>query len=351
MQAIPQPDRDPLQRRLRQAPRPRSGSDGRAPRARRRAPPRHRRDASTRRSSGVGLAVDGDAHAEGMSVHPRIRMARRRRRQEMGGLEGELFIDAHGSRLGDFARRCQGAITAARAACGSAGSSAIWDGRGNSQSAARRLAGELRALRPSAAAGNGAKSSAFERARVERRLRIDELQLIARALHERQRRPSGSRRSSRSSAAPAACRWSRWRSRSRRACSAAISASSTCSIGSPPVSTTKGGVPELPRQAARQARGQRHPASANLPPPGPSVPTKSVSQKLQVAVCAILLAAGPEIAAGEAAEHGRPPGLRAFALQRVEDLLDRVHGRNLALHGFRRKAQVLLAATRSRVRR
>jgi hypothetical protein len=35
-------------------------------------------------------------------------MALRHRRQEMGGLEGELFVDAHGSRLGDFARRCQG---------------------------------------------------------------------------------------------------------------------------------------------------------------------------------------------------------------------------------------------------
>ena len=51
----------------------------------------------------VGLAVDGDAHAEGMSVHPRIRMTGRRRRQEMGGLEKEFFIDAHGGCLGDFA--------------------------------------------------------------------------------------------------------------------------------------------------------------------------------------------------------------------------------------------------------
>src|SRR5688572_4156829 len=29
---------------------------------------------------------------------------------------------------------------------------------------------------------------------------------------------------------------------------------------------------------------------------------------------AVYLAAGPQIAAGKAAEHGRPPGLRAFAL-------------------------------------
>ena len=39
---------------------------------------------------------------------------------------------------------------------------------------------------------------------------------------------------------------------------------------------------------------------------------------------AVGLAAGPQIAAGEAAEHGGPPRLRAFALQRVEDLLDRI---------------------------
>src|SRR5581483_4455095 len=39
---------------------------------------------------------------------------------------------------------------------------------------------------------------------------------------------------------------------------------------------------------------------------------------------AVLLAAGPEIAAGKAAKHGRAPGLAAFALQRLEYLLDRI---------------------------
>ena len=38
----------------------------------------------------------------------------------------------------------------------------------------------------------------------------------------------------------------------------------------------------------------------------------------------VLLAAVPEVAAGKAAEHGRPAGLQAFALQRVEDFLDLV---------------------------
>ncbi len=41
-------------------------------------------------------------------------------------------------------------------------------------------------------------------------------------------------------------------------------------------------------------------------------------------VRAIFLAARPQVAAGEAAEHGRAPGVRAFALQCVEDFLDRV---------------------------
>jgi hypothetical protein len=37
-------------------------------------------------------------------------MTGRRRRQEMCGLEGELFVDTHGSRLGDFVRPCQGGL-------------------------------------------------------------------------------------------------------------------------------------------------------------------------------------------------------------------------------------------------
>src|SRR5262245_18107026 len=43
----------------------------------------------------------------------------------------------------------------------------------------------------------------------------------------------------------------------------------------------------------------------------------------------IRLAALPAIAAGEAAEHGRAAGLHAFALERVIDFLYRIHGPNL----------------------
>src|ERR1700730_7011326 len=40
---------------------------------------------------------------------------------------------------------------------------------------------------------------------------------------------------------------------------------------------------------------------------------------------AVLLAAGPQIAASKTTEHGRTAGLRALALQREEYLFDRVH--------------------------
>src|SRR4029453_1284687 len=44
---------------------------------------------------------------------------------------------------------------------------------------------------------------------------------------------------------------------------------------------------------------------------------------------AVRLTARPEIAAGEATEHGGAAGLHAFALERVIDFLDRIHERNL----------------------
>lgn len=48
----------------------------------------------------VRLAFDADARMEGMAVDARIRMPRRRRREEVGGFESELFIDQHGSQQG-----------------------------------------------------------------------------------------------------------------------------------------------------------------------------------------------------------------------------------------------------------
>ena len=48
--------------------------------------------------AGVGArrAVDGDAGAERMAVHARVRRPGRGARQEVGGFELELFVDAHG---------------------------------------------------------------------------------------------------------------------------------------------------------------------------------------------------------------------------------------------------------------
>ena len=45
----------------------------------------------------VGLALDGDAHMEGMAVNSRIRVSRSGRRQEVRGFECKLFIDLHRS--------------------------------------------------------------------------------------------------------------------------------------------------------------------------------------------------------------------------------------------------------------
>ena len=52
-----------------------------------------------------------------------------------------------------------------------------------------------------------------------------------------------------------------------------------------------------------------------------------LSLYLYVCLGAILLSSAPQIAAGEAHEHGGPPCAGALALQRVEHLLDAVgHG-------------------------
>ena len=56
----------------------------------------------------VWLTVDRNAHAERMSMYPRIGVARRRRRKQMSGFESEFLIDTHGSRLWDFAAPGQG---------------------------------------------------------------------------------------------------------------------------------------------------------------------------------------------------------------------------------------------------
>ena len=57
---------------------------------------------------GIGLAVDRDAGAERMAVHPRVRMTWGRGRQQVGSLEEEFLIDTHGGGLGDFVLLGQG---------------------------------------------------------------------------------------------------------------------------------------------------------------------------------------------------------------------------------------------------
>ena len=59
---------------------------------------------------------------------------------------------------------------------------------------------------------------------------------------------------------------------------------------------------------------------------------------------AIFLAARLEIATGEAAEHGGTAGLHPFALQRVVNLLDGIHGWNLALSVATSKTCIIVTA-------
>src|SRR5262249_41182766 len=68
-----------------------------------------------------------------------------------------------------------------------------------------------------------------------------------------------------------------------RACNAAMSASSICNSGSPPVHTTKRALLPLPFHVPVIASASAS-AVANLPPPIPSVPTNSVSQNLHTAL-------------------------------------------------------------------
>jgi len=50
----------------------------------------------------IRLAVDSDAGAERVAVHPRIGMSGRRRRQQMSRLEEEVLVDPHGQSFRGF---------------------------------------------------------------------------------------------------------------------------------------------------------------------------------------------------------------------------------------------------------
>ena len=77
----------------------------------------------------------------------------------------------------------------------------------------------------------------------------------------------------------------------------------------------------MPRGSDRRARScsGREPAAAR-PVRADEVGVAELADRAS----AVLLAAGPQVAAGEAAEHRGPAGVGALALEGVEDLLDRV---------------------------
>ncbi len=44
---------------------------------------------------GIRLTLDPDTRAEGMPMHPRVRMSRRGARQKVGSLEFEVLVNSH----------------------------------------------------------------------------------------------------------------------------------------------------------------------------------------------------------------------------------------------------------------
>ena len=159
------------------------------------------------------------------------------------------------------------------------------------------------------------------------RLRIDQLQFIARAragsapalgLTQSQSIPSGAAIVPLVSTATS----------NSRACSASISGRSSCSSGSPPVQTTNffppKGPPPRPHRSAPptplRSRTVRHPAHLRR-----QTPYRRISHTLSARSSS---RPNAKIASCEPAEDSRPSRLRPLALQRVErSLVDRVaHG-------------------------
>ena len=110
--------------------------------------------------------------------------------------------------------------------------------------------------------------------------------------------------------------------------------SSSCSSGSPPVQTTKRrAAAGRTGQRARDRGGESRRPSRTCRRRGRRCRRSRCRRTGRRRVARSLLAAGPQVAAGEAAEHRRPAGVGALALQRVEDLLDRVGHRRVRRSG------------------
>ena len=216
-------------------------------------------------------------------------------------------------------------IRECREAYASAGSVASADAPGSSRSAAARVRLALRAVHRlqeevvgTPSPSNRSGSRAF--------LRVDELELVSRSEHQRRPPPSDSRRSSRCPPGGARCRWSRPRSRipPRAAPRSAPHRAGAAARRRCRRRTACRWVPRRGHAAVTAAAPARRP-SRTCPPPGPVGARRNRCRRTgtprRSRSC---FAAGPQVAPREAAEHRRAARVRAFALQRVEDLLDRV---------------------------
>ena len=156
-------------------------------------------------------------------------------------------------------------------------------------------------------------------------LRVDQLQLVAPGQPERSARTWGLTQIQSMPAGAGSVPLVSTAMEKPCACRAATRAASTWSSGSPPVSTTN-----RQRNASPQCRGDGLGQRGRV---GEAATAGTVgADKIGVAdatrrVGTIGFAAAPQIAAGEAAEHRRPAGVAALALQGVEDFFNGVaHG-------------------------
>jgi hypothetical protein len=136
-------------------------------------------------------------------------------------------------------------------------------------------------------------------------------------------RPSGSHRSSPGLAGGSCVPLVSTATRKPRACSAAVSAASTCSKGSPPVSTTRRS-PAPPCQCASTASASAS-ADANRPPPSPPMPTNDVSQKRHTAVARSASRPLHRLHPANRQNTAAWPACAPFALQGQENLMHRIN--------------------------
>ena len=158
--------------------------------------------------------------------------------------------------------------------------------------------------------------------RIDSRLRPHQLQLIARTLNDLRSRLRADADPVDAATSPRTVPLVSAATRNPRACNASTRAGSSWSIGSPPVITTSRSLVHRPR-VVRYVR-QDGLNAANLPPPSPSVPTKSVSQKVHCAFARSCSRPDHRLHPAKRRKHRAAARLHALTLKGQEAFLDGV---------------------------